>query len=317
MKSTLFSVFNNHKNIFFTMDELTEGLHMSNQAVIDEINHIRHIGYNIEYDEKKGYRMMDRADEISLKNLEKQLDPVYTIEIVDSVTSTNSVLRYRANGLEHGHVLITEEATAAHGKQNTKVFCPKNGGIYLSICLKPKFGLNVISKLSCAAAAAIAKAIEINYGIHPEIRWLDDIYVNNKRVGNIVVESGVKLNPLELDYVIVGMIINVHSATFPDDMPDCSSIEDLTHSIVNRNQLIIDILNTFAHHIRHILGNNFFKYYMSYSDMIGKTVTVRRADQEFTGTVKDIDEDVSLVVTDGKNTMRATCMDATAKITEA
>ena len=316
MKSTLFSVFNNHKNHFFTLDDLAEGLHWSHQAIYDEVDHIRHMGYNIEFDEKKGFRMMDRADEISVKALKKQLDPVYTVEIVNEVTSTNSMLRYRANTLEHGHVLIAEAETATHGKQKTKVFCPKNGGIYLSICLKPKFGLNVISKLSSAAAAAIAKAIEINYGIHPEIRWLDDLYINNQKIGSIVVESGVKLNPMELDYVLVGMIINVHSTTFPDDMPNCSSIEDLTHSIVNRNQLIIDILNTFAHHIRHILGNNFFKYYMSYSDMVGKNVTLHWMDQEFTGTVKEIDGDLSLVVTNGKETVRASCMEATATINQ-
>ena len=316
MKSTLFSVFNNHKNHFFTLDDLAEGLHWSHQAIYDEVDRIRHIGYNIEFDEKKGFRMMDRADEISVKALKKQLDPVYTVEIVNEVTSTNSMLRYRANTLEHGHVLIAEAETAAHGKQKAKVFCPKNGGIYLSICLKPKFGLNVISKLSSAAAAAAAKAIELNYGIHPEIRWLDDLYFKNQKIGNFVVESGVKLNPMELDYVLVGMIINVHSTTFPDDMPNCSSIEDLTHSIVNRNQLIIDILNTFAHHIRHILGNNFFKYYMSYSDMVGKNVTLHWMDLEFTGTVKEIDGDLSLVVSDGKETVRASCMEATATINE-
>ncbi|MBP3869590.1 MAG: biotin--[acetyl-CoA-carboxylase] ligase [Faecalicoccus sp.] len=316
MKSTLFSVFNNHKNHFFTLDDLAEGLHWSHQAIYDEVDRIRHMGYNIEFDEKKGFRMMDRADEISMKTLSKQLDPIYTVEIVDEVTSTNSVLRYRANTLEHGHVLIAETETAAHGKQKTKVFCPKNGGIYLSICLKPKFGLNVISKLSSAAAAAAAKAIELNYGIHPEIRWLDDLYFNNQKIGNFVVESGVKLNPMELDYVLVGIIINVHSTTFPEDMPNCSSIEDLTHSIVNRNQLIIDILNTFAHHIRHILGNNFFKYYMSYSDMVGKNVTLRWMNQEFTGTVQGIDEDLSLVVSNGEETVRASCMEAVATINE-
>ena len=316
MKSTLFSVFNNHKNHFFELEELTSGLHMSQQAVFDEINHIRHMGYNIEFDERKGYRMMDRADEISMNNLKKQLDPVYTVEIVDQATSTNSVLRYRSAGLPHGYVLITEEETAAHSKQGTKVFCPKNGGIYLSICLKPKFSLDLIAKLSSAAAAAVAKAIEINYGIRPEIRWLDDIYINNKRVGGILAESGIKLNPIELDYVLIGMIINVHSVTFPDDMQDCSSIEDQTHSIVNRNQLIIDILNTFAHHLRHIEGNNFLKYYLSYSDMIGKNVTVHKKDHEFVGTVQQIDDNVSLVVSNGENTTLATTFDATVTINE-
>lgn len=129
--------------------------------------------------------------------------------LMESADSTNTRLKELAEqGAPEGTVLMAEEQTAGRGTGERSFFSPKGEGLYLSILLRPKVSLADLLTLTGRCAAAVREGIERACGAPCQIKWLNDLYLNGRKVCGILAE----LSPRG-DYVVLGVGINLSQAT--------------------------------------------------------------------------------------------------------
>ena len=124
---------------YLSGEELAESLNLSRAAVWKAISALRAGGYPIEGQPSRGYRLLPGGDILSLGGIESRLDSreVWKIEVLDQVTSTNALLKARADqGAPEGTVLVAASQTLGRGRLGRKFYSPADTGVYLSALLR-------------------------------------------------------------------------------------------------------------------------------------------------------------------------------------
>lgn len=140
----------------------------------------------------------------------------YNIDVRDCVTSTNSILKDEAKkGKTEYSVLIATSQTDGRGRMGRSFFSPDSSGLYMSVLLTPCGEVSPV-RITTDAAVAVAKAIEKISGKTAGIKWVNDIYLDGRKVCGILAESSLGEN----GFVILGIGVNVSSPDggFPDDI---------------------------------------------------------------------------------------------------
>lgn len=252
----------------------------------------------------KGYSLSPNTDVLSAYAISKYLNEEYQnlrIEVFKTLTSTNEAVRKLAiNGEAEGKVIISEEQTAGRGRGNRSFFSPAGTGIYMSILLRPKLIAADSALLTTAAAAAVAAAIERISGKNTQIKWINDIYVQGRKVCGILTEASMSLKGGGLDYAVLGIGINVSppSGGFPEELAGIAaaifSKGDNMGDI--RNRLTAEVLNSFMAYYSHLADKPFLPEYKKRIFILGKTVTVLKGEGQREATALDIDSACRLKV---------------------
>ena len=130
----------------------------------------------------------------------------------ESIDSTSTRLKELAeDGAPEGIVLLADEQTAGRGTGQRGFFSPAGEGLYLSVLLRPKAPAAELLTLTGRCAVAVREGIETACGAPCRIKWLNDVYLNGRKVCGILAE----LSP-RLDWVVIGVGINLSqsAATF-------------------------------------------------------------------------------------------------------
>ena len=229
------------------------------------------------------------VNEISEKLILKHLKTPKKVAVFDEVYSTNDTVKELDVDL-----VIAKSQTGGRGTNNRKFFSP-NGGIYLSLKLKPKIPLEKLSLITPFTAVALAKAIEKVTGLKPKIKWVNDIYISGKKVAGILTES--KILSGNIDYVIVGVGVNVKSQKFPNfNLNTPTSLEEELGGIVDKNRLIAEFLNEFNGVEKSLLSKDFINYYNDNFYLLDKKVKVVSGGKEYQGVAIGVDENLALLV---------------------
>ena len=115
-------------------------------------------------------------------------------QYLDEIDSTNSYLKVlAASGAPEGTVIIANRQSAGRGRLGRSFFSPEEKGIYMSILLRPSIELDRAVLITSMAAVAVARAMETVKGITAQIKWVNDVFINKKKVCGILTEAG--LNP--------------------------------------------------------------------------------------------------------------------------
>ena len=140
--------------------------------------------------------------------------PVYLAGRVDS---TNLALRRMAEDAPDGTVLTAASQSAGRGRQGRGFLSPE-GGLYLSMLLRPDSAPELLPSLTPAAAVAVCRAVEAVCGARCGIKWPNDVVLGGRKICGILTESvGAAA------CVIVGVGINVNTASFPEELRDIAS----------------------------------------------------------------------------------------------
>ncbi len=135
----------------------------------------------------------------------------------DITDSTNSRAKEYIKTHDFERMLfVANEQTSGRGRLGKSFFSPKNTGIYMSFAFKNSLSLCDTMHITTAAAVAVAKAIEKHTPYRTAIKWVNDIYINDKKVCGILCES-------TGGYVIIGVGVNVTTSDFPDEIKDIAT----------------------------------------------------------------------------------------------
>lgn len=234
-------------------------------------------------------------------SVDKQLNYPLNIQVHKTVSSTNTVLKEKAEqGALHGTVIIAEEQTSGKGRMGKTFHSPSKTGIYLSILLRPDFPASEALFLTTSAAVAVAKAIEDVSDCKAEIKWVNDIYISDKKVCGILTESSINPENGKLNYAIVGIGINVcfPDGGFPDDIANIATsvFEKKEYSIKKRNILIANLLNYFMDYYNDFSSKKYVTEYINRSMIIGKEISVINGDEILDAKALEIDDSCRLKV---------------------
>ena len=95
---------------------------------------------------------------------------------------------------------------------------PKGMGVYLSVILRPNCEPSQLMHLTCAAGVAMMDAVEAVSGIRPQVKWINDLVINGKKLGGILTEMALEKGLV--DYAVIGIGINClqKEADFPPEI---------------------------------------------------------------------------------------------------
>ena len=201
-------------------------------------------------------------------------------------------------------VVISDSQKAGHGRYGRPFASPVGGGIYISILLDnddPDFNPGL---LTTATAIAVTRTIEKLVHARCEIKWVNDVLVDGKKIVGILTEGVADLETQLIKHVIVGTGINylTDPSEFPEEIRQrAGSLRRYTlDSGVSRNAFIANYLNEFFSLYQNYKAASFMVEYRAHSNTIGKDVTINRSGQTSEGHVATIDNQGRLVLSSGE-----------------
>ncbi|MFR2364726.1 MAG: biotin--[acetyl-CoA-carboxylase] ligase [Eubacterium sp.] len=302
VKDEVLKELENNKGDYISGGQLADNLGVSRNSVWKAIKALEKSGYEINAIPNKGYCLAEKNDILSSYSIKQHLkNPHLDISVFSSVTSTNTILKEMAEqGAKEGTVIIAEEQTAGRGRTGKQFYSPKGTGIYISILLRPDIPAEESLFLTTSAAVATARAIEDVSDKRALIKWVNDIYLEDKKTCGILTEGAFNVETGKLDYAIVGIGINVciPDGGFPDNIKDIATaiFDKQTDSINKRSILIANLLDYFMEYYKDFKSKSYVKEYIERSMIIGKTITVIEGSKTSVAKAIDIDKNCRLKV---------------------
>ena len=172
-------------------------------------------------------------------------------------------------------VVIAENQEKGRGRLNRNFYSPKGKGVYMSVLLNPDLSITDSVKITTFVAVACAKAIESLVKLKVDIKWVNDLYINGKKVCGILTESQIDTKTGRLKYAVCGIGINCYGLDYPSEISFiATSIEKESGVKIDRNLLISAILNEIKDIKTEIESGNYLNEYKSRQIILGKEILV-------------------------------------------
>lgn len=161
----------------------------------------------------------------------------------NELDSTNDFLKSNYQKYNHKTVIVAENQLKGRGRMNRTWYNAKGDSLLFSILLTTRINANQIGKISLMACASCFLALSKHLP-NLVIKWPNDLIVNNKKIGGILVETSYQGN--EQKYLIIGVGLNLNNHTFPSSLSEkATSLWLETNKAINKRDLLDDILVSF------------------------------------------------------------------------
>ncbi|MDF2616085.1 MAG: biotin-protein ligase [Sedimentibacter sp.] len=309
VKNEILNILETNKGKTISGQELADILDVSRTAVWKAINLLKQDGYIIDASSNKGYSLSISSDVVSEESIRMFLNEEFKeipISVYKLLPSTNTKAKEEAiSNAVHGTVIFSDEQTSGRGRFGREFFSPADSGIYMSVILKPNLNVSSSVLVTTAAAVGVLKALDKFTDEKAQIKWVNDIFMNGKKVCGILTEAVTDFESGTVESIIVGIGLNVKTKKedFPDELKDIAGslfLKDAGTSI--RSQLAAEIINNILSISKDLENKEFLKIYKSRSLILGKQISYTKNNKIEEGCAHDIDEFGRLVILkkDGK-----------------
>lgn len=203
-----------------------------------------------------------------------------------SIDSTNEEAKRKITGGEQlPFAVISDMQTSGRGRLGRSFYSPKNTGLYFSLAL-PVSKITDTVTLTVKAAAATASAIEKFSGKKVGIKWVNDIFLDGKKICGILTQTVTENN--QINSVVVGIGINLTTEVFPDDLKAIAGslgIRLPTEKFIEK--IYTDLINE---------NYEWYDYYLSHSTVIGKEISFTENGKTDYAVATDINKSGGLIV---------------------
>lgn len=227
------------------------------------------------------------------------LCPFIKAEIVEECGSTSTLLKEKAKNTEgEFYALFAKRQTAGRGRLSRSFLSPC-GGLYFSILLRPQLSPEDATLITSAAAVAAAKAAEKISGKAAKIKWVNDIFIEDKKVCGILCEGNIDSKTQKFEYVVLGVGMNVFEPKegFDEEIKNIAAAlfkgEENEHFYLN---LAAEFLNCFKGYYDDILSKEYMEEYIEKSYLTGKEIYYFKDGDQHNAKVLGIDRDGALVI---------------------
>jgi BirA family biotin operon repressor/biotin-[acetyl-CoA-carboxylase] ligase len=309
----------NHSEAPLSGEEIAKELQISRTSIWKAVNKLQNEGYVIQAQQNSGYLLKSVTDSLCNNKIEPLLTDEVTkfvatnkVTIFKQIDSTNTEAKKRLSSTKNvkdleGTVLVAEKQTAGRGRLGRSFYSPAHNGIYMSIIFKPENITIDTAVMTAAAAVAVCRALK-KYNIQPSIKWVNDIFVNEKKVCGILTEGNVNLETGIIDAVILGIGLNVISTNnFSKELQKIAGavFEKQEANQPDRNELVATILNEVCGIFLHPETiSTVMNEYRDNSMVKGKMVTVIGAKKNYEARVIDITPSAHLIIETADGTQK-------------
>ncbi|HSE43523.1 MAG TPA: biotin--[acetyl-CoA-carboxylase] ligase [Acidobacteriota bacterium] len=160
----------------------------------------------------------------------------------DDVKSTNSIAEKLARDkFSEGTVVLANSQSLGRGRNSNQWFSPKDVNLYSTILLKPS--KEFLPRIPFIAGLSVARAL-FRYNLSADLKWPNDVLIGDRKIAGILMQSAMEADVLQ--YVIVGIGINVNVTNFPNELQQAAtSVAIEKGTPIQREQLLADVLFEF------------------------------------------------------------------------
>ncbi|HFI0342854.1 TPA: bifunctional biotin--[acetyl-CoA-carboxylase] ligase/biotin operon repressor BirA [Streptococcus suis] len=278
------------KEDYISGEDLAQELGISRTSIWKAIRQLEAHGLTIEAARNRGYKLVE--GDLLLPDLisqELQL-PVHLNADSDSTQLDAK------QGIEAGHtspaLYLAPYQNKAKGRFGRPFYASKSGGIYMSLRLSPNVPFLEFKPYTILAAAAVVKAIQSLCDLDVQIKWVNDIYLGQKKVAGILTEAISSMENQRVTDVIIGVGINVHIDDFPKELRHSAGNLFDDQPPFTRNQLITAIWKAFLE----TDDKELIALYKEKSLVVGQQVSFVENQVEFKGTAIAVTDTGNLVI---------------------
>lgn len=271
-------------------------LQVSRNAVWKAVQSLREEGCEIEACSNKGYRLKQNQDRLSSATIVSALKyKEVEVRVYDEIDSTNNeAKRLIAEKNCDLTLLVAGRQTSGRGRMGRAFYSPANTGVYMTLVLEPKTSMGEAVLLTSAAAVAVVDAIESLCKIKPEIKWVNDIYVDGKKICGILTEAVSSVESGAVQNVLIGIGMNMKTETFPEELRQRAA--SLNAEGISRNRMIAAITDAFLAIYALMPDKAYLSRYRSHSMVLGKQIIYYENGKSFSALAVNIDDTGALLV---------------------
>lgn len=278
-----------NKDDYISGETLAKEFELSRTAIWKAIKTLEEKGVKIDSVKKRGYKIIS-GDLLLPEVIAKELKIPVTIN--EKSESTQLDAKNNMEFDKQSHLYLAPSQEKATGRFGRQFFASKQGGIYMSLHLKPNVPFEEIKPYTLMVASSVVKAISRLTGIETDIKWVNDIYYNGKKIAGILTEAISSVETGLITDVIIGVGINFYITDFPNAISQKASSLFSFQPTITRNELITEIWKLFLT----IPEKDLVKVYKEKSLVLNKQVTFSENDIEFSGLAIDITNQGYLLV---------------------
>lgn len=301
VKNTLISRLAQARGEFISGAELSRQLEVSRNAVWKAVKALEADGYAIESVTAKGYRLSEQntrlsAEIISAENTAATLGE--NIIVLPETSSTNTYAKaLAAEGAAHGTVVAADTQTGGKGRLGRRFESPSGKGLYMSVIIRPKFDISYAPLITSVAAVSAAEAVEKLCGCPVDVKWVNDLYMNGRKICGILTEASLNLEMNAPDYAVIGIGINVLHSEFSDELKQrVTTVEDESGKIIDRNRLCGALLGRLEYYLNLIETRGHLEEYRRREMLTGNMITANIGSETIVGRALGVDDNANLIV---------------------
>ena len=216
------------------------------------------------------------------------MDKILKIFKFEKIDSTSTYASKLINEITDDFVVIANEQTQGRGRLGNTFVSPI-GGVYFTLAINEK-KINNVELIAFYVGVSIVSFFKNNYNVNLNIKWVNDLIYDNKKVGGILCER--KLNINNDFFILIGIGINVNQKYLSDEIKDFAisiNIKDSNENIIN------GMINSIYHYIK-FSKEEILKLYDEVLMLKGLEIEFYIDHQQCHGIVQGIDEFGSLIV---------------------
>ena len=212
------------------------------------------------------------------------------IQYYETLPSTSRTAADAAReGAPHLYTVVAAHQSEGRGRMSRRFFSP-TGGLYFTTVLRSKLTPKEYGAITPFAALAVARAIERTCGVRVQIKWINDLLLDGKKVCGILAESGMDKNGVP--YVLLGIGINTGDTVFPPELKDIAA----SIPACDKHALLLAVLQELDSTDDAIYSKEWTTEYRQRSAVIGREVNVIEGERTRRATALDIDDAGALIV---------------------
>lgn len=294
LKSDILSEFEKNRGKAVSGQELSERYGVSRNAVWKAVNALKKEGHEILSSTKLGYWLKADSDVVSLEGILAYLAPegrsMDIVVLPETGSTNNEAKRLISNGIDGYTLVVSERQNAGKGRLGRSFYSPE-GSIYMSLAFRTDSDIADAVRLTTAASVAVVKAVESLTPSRPLIKWVNDVYLDGKKICGILTEGVTDMESGRVRHIVIGIGLNCGSEPFPPELQDVATSVD--RGDISRNEFIARIATEL---ISCIEGEAYMDYYRSRSLVLGKEINCIKDGVMTPATAISIDDAGALLV---------------------
>lgn len=303
-KKSILALLESNRGHSVSGEHIAASLNVSRNSVWKAIKELGKDGYKIEAVTNKGYCLSTDNDIISVEGMlpfllcKENADKIF---VYDCLESTNKTAKEMAiEKASHGTTIIAGSQTAGRGRYDRSFYSPPGHGIYMSFVLHPeKLGFTTPTIATSFAAVTVCEAIEAITDKTPKIKWVNDIFINRKKICGILTEAVTDFESGNIQWIVIGIGINFSTPErdFPEALRQIAgSVYMDGNAPTTRNHLAADIINRIVTSANQHNEEKILEQYKQRLFMLGEEILVSQMNETYAATAIDIDNIGRLIV---------------------